>query len=165
LLVLLRLLHIVSAVGWIALSASLTLYIVPSAVAASESGYRYLKGLFTRTAYTRAIAPVAGIATLAGILLYLVGGASSHFSQTGNIVLGIGALAGLIAAVHGGAVVGRATKTLEQALAKLPEGGGDIAAATMAELNGLATTLLGHARISLVLMVIALVCMGSARYL
>ena len=60
LLVLLRLLHIVSAVGWIALSASLTLYVVPSAVAASESGYRYLKGLFTRTAYTRAIAPVAG---------------------------------------------------------------------------------------------------------
>jgi hypothetical protein len=165
LLVLLRLLHIVSAVGWIALSATLVLYVIPSAVASSETGYRYLKGLFTRTAYTKAIAPVAGIATLAGILLYVVGGASSHFSQTGNIVLGIGAVAGLIASVHGGAVVGRATKTLEKALANLPEGGGGIAAATMTELNGLTTTLLGHARISLILMVVALVCMGSARYL
>jgi len=165
LLVLLRLLHIVSAVGWIALSASLTLYVVPSAVAASESGYRYLKGLFTRTAYTRAVAPVAGIATLAGILLYLVGGASSHFSQTGNIVLGIGALAGLAASIHGGAVVGRTTKVLEKALAGLPDSGGAIAVATLTELNGLAVKLLGEARISLILMIVALVCMGSARYL
>src|SRR5690242_8357492 len=98
LLALLRLLHIVSAVGWIALSASLVLFILPSAVAASETGFRYLKGLFTRTSYARAIAPVAGTATLAGLLLYAVGG--GRFGPVGSIVLGVGAVAGLAAAVH-----------------------------------------------------------------
>jgi hypothetical protein len=165
LLVLLRLLHIVAAVSWIALSGSLVLFILPSAVAASETGFRYLKGLFTRSAYARAISPIAGTTTLAGILLYLVGNAPSHFSQTGNIVLGIGAAAGLIATVHGGAIVGRSTTTFVKALASLPEGGGAIAAATLTDLNSQATKLLGEARISLIFMIVALVCMGSARYL
>jgi len=164
-LVLLRLLHIVSAVSWLALGGMLTFYIAPAAVAAGENGYRFLKTLFTRTAYTRAIPMVAGTTTLAGLLLYAVGNAPSHFSQTGNIVLGIGAAAGFIATVHGGAVTDRATKALSKVLANLPDGTQPIATATTTELNGLATTLLGHARLSMILMLIALVCMGSARYL
>jgi len=164
-LVLLRLLHIVSAVSWLAIGGTLTFFVAPSAVAAGESGYRYLKTLFTRTAFTRAIPMVAGTTTLAGILLYIVGNASSHFSQTGNMVLGIGAAAGLIATIHGGAITDRATKALSTALANLPDNAQSIAAATLTELNGLAATLLSHSRISMVLMVVALVCMGSARYL
>ena len=163
LLVLLRLLHIVAAVGWFALSGSLVMFILPSAVTASETGFRYLKGLFTRTAYARAIAPVAGTTTLAGILLYLVGG--GRFGPTGSIVLGIGALAGLAATIHGGAIVGRSTTAFVKSLASLPEDGGAIAAATLTDLNSQATKLLGEARISFALMIVALVCMGSARYL
>jgi hypothetical protein len=163
LLAVLRLLHIVSAVGWIALSASLVMFILPSAVAASETGFRYLKGLFTRTAYARAIAPFAGTTTLAGILLYLVGG--GRFGPLGSAVLGIGALAGLAATIHGGAIVGRSTTAFVKSLASLPEDGGAIAAATLTDLNTQATKLLGEARISLALMIVALVCMGSARYI
>ncbi|MBI1276661.1 MAG: hypothetical protein GC179_00900 [Anaerolineaceae bacterium] len=165
LLVLLRLLHIVSAVSWVALGGTLTLYIAPAAVKAGEEGYRYLKTLFTRTAYTRLVPMVAGTTTLAGILLYLVGNAPSHFSQTGNMVLGIGAAAGFIATVHGGAVTDRATKALVKALTVLPDDNQPIPSATVTELNTLAAALLGHARISMILMMVALVCMGSARYL
>ena len=164
-LVLLRLLHILGAVSWLALGGIMTLYVAPATVAAGETGYHYLKQLFTRTAFTKAIAPAAGITTLAGILLYIVGNASSHFTQTGNMVLGIGAVAGLIAAVHGGAVVGRAITAFNKVLATLPDGTQSIPSATLTELNGMATSLLGHARISLALMIVALVCMGSARYL
>ena len=164
-LVLLRLLHIVSAVSWLALGATMTLYVAPAAVTAGENGYRYLKTLFTRTAFTKAIPAVAGITTLAGILLYIVGNSSSHFSQTGNMVLGIGAVAGLIATIHGGALTGRATTALNKVLETVPDSNQSIPAATLTQLNSLATTLLGHARISLVLMVIALIGMGSARYL
>jgi len=164
-LVVLRLLHIVSAVAWIALGATMTLYVAPAAVSAGETGYRYLKTLFTHTAFTRLIPAVAGLTTLAGILLYIVSDASSHFSQTGNIVLGIGAAAGLIATIHGGALTGRATTALNKVLETVPDGSQSIPSATLTQLNSLATTLLSHARISLVLMIVALVCMGSARYL
>ena len=156
-LVLLRLLHILSAFVWVGLGVALTFYVAPAAVAAGDSGFRFLKSLFLNTAFARIIPITSGLTTLAGILLYLVGNAASHFSQTGNMVLGIGAAAGLIATIHGGALTGRATTALGAALAK--DG------TPLAQLNDLAAKLLSHARISLVLMIIALVCMGSARYL
>ncbi len=163
LLVVLRLLHIVSAVSWLALGGTLTFFVAPAAAAAGESGYRYLKTLFTRTAFTRLIPVAAGTTTLAGILLYIVGG--GRFGPIGSAVLGVGAAAGFIATVHGGAVTDRATKALAKALAALPDGNLSIPTATLTELNNLATTLLGHSRISMALMIVALVCMGSARYL
>ncbi|MEZ4668984.1 MAG: hypothetical protein R3E39_13845 [Anaerolineae bacterium] len=156
-LVVLRLIHIVSAFAWFGLGVTLTLYVVPAAVSAGDTGFRYLKSLFLNTAFAKVIPIVSGVTTLAGILLYLVGNSASHFSQTGNMVLGIGAAAGLIATIHGGAVTGRATRALGMALAK--DG------TPLAELNDLTAKLSTHARLSLVLMVIALVCMGSARYL
>lgn len=156
-LVLLRLIHIVSAFVWVGLGATLTLYIAPAAVAAGETGFRYLKSLLTQTAFARIIPMVSGLTTLAGILLYLFGNSASHFSQAGNMVLGIGALAGLIATIYDGAMTGRATNALGAALTK--DG------TPLAQLNDLAAKLLSHARISLVLMIIALVGMGSARYL
>lgn len=163
LLVVLRLLHIVSAVSWLALGGTLTFFVAPAAAAAGESGYKYLKTLFTRTAFTRLVPVAAGTTTLAGILLYIVGG--GRFGPIGSAVLGIGALAGFIATIHGGAVTDRSTKALAKALTALPDGSQSIPAATLTELNNLATTLLGHARISMILMIVALVCMGSARYL
>jgi len=163
LLVVLRLLHIVAAFSWVALGGTLTFFVAPAAVAAGENGYRYLKSLFTRTRYTRLIPMVAGTTTLAGILLYLVGG--GRFGPVGSAVLGIGALSGLIATIHGGAVTDRSTKALGKVLANVPDGTQTIPAATLTELNTLATKLLGDARISFIFMAVALICMGSARYL
>lgn len=165
-LVILRLLHIVTAFAWVGLGAALTFYIAPAALAAGESGPRFLKALFTRTSFSSIFAMVAGLTTLAGILLYVHGNAIRVFSQTGNIVLGIGAAAGLVATIHGGAVVGRSTRALGEALNQhVPEGSQSIPASAMTTLNDLAAKLLSHARISMALMIVALVCMGGARYL
>ena len=158
----LRLLHIVGAFAWVGLSATVSFYVAPAAVAAGESGFRFMKSLFAQPVFAMSFAIVSGITTLAGILLYLVGNASSHFTQTGNMVLGIGAVAGLAASVHGGAVLGRTTKTIAETLAKL---GTTLSAADMTQLNDLTIKMVTQSRHSLILMVIALVCMGSARYL
>lgn len=165
LLVLLRLLHIVTAFAWVGLGAALTFYIAPAALAAGESGPRFLKTLFTRTSFARIFAMVAGLTTLAGILLYLVADSASRFTSIGNMVLGIGAVAGLAATIHGGAVVGRSTRALGEALNQHVSEGQPIPASAMSTITDLATKLLSHARVSLALMIIALVCMGSARYL
>jgi hypothetical protein len=166
LLVLLRLLHIVSAFAWVGLGAATTFFIVPAALSAGESGLRYLRAIFTRTPYGPIFGIVGGLTVLAGILLYLVGNAASHFSNTGNIVLGIGAVAGLLASVHGGATTGRSSRTLAQALEQHKlDNGGTIPAGAMPVLQQQVASLLSHSRVSMVLMVIALLGMGSARYL
>ena len=106
LLVLLRLLHIIAAFVWIALGLTQVLFVGPAVGKSGESGLRFLKALLTKTAFPMAFPIAAGLTVLAGILLYFVSNSASHFSTTGNIVLGIGAASGLLAAGHGGAVVG-----------------------------------------------------------
>ncbi len=166
LLVLLRLLHIVSAFVWVGLGAALVFYIAPVALSVGESGLRFLKALLTRTSFGSAFGAAAGLTTLAGILLYVVGDSASHFSRTGNMVLGIGAAAGLLATIHGGAMTGRATKALGEALEQhVSEGAQSIPADALSILRERSEKLMTHSRVSFVLMVIALIGMGSARYL
>lgn len=165
-LVLLRLLHIIFAFTWVGLGISLTFFVAPAAAAAGESGLRFMKSLLTRTSYPMAIAAASGLTTLAGILLYLIGNASTHFTQTGNMVLGIGAAAGLLATIHGGAITGRATGALAESLAKnVPDDNKPIPATALNELRDLGMKLGSHTRLSMILMIIALIGMGSARYL
>jgi hypothetical protein len=164
--VLLRLLHILSAFAWIGIGAVTTLYIAPAALKSGESGLRFLKVLFTRTNIGGIVGAVAGLTTLAGILLYLVSNSASYFSQLGNIVLGIGAAAGILATIHGGAVTSRATRALTDGLNEhVPDGEQSITASGLSVLRERAESLLSHSRVSLVLMIIALIGMGSARYL
>jgi hypothetical protein len=81
-------------------------------------------------------------------------------------VLSIGAVSGILAGIHGGAVTGRATKALGEALQQhVPDGGQAIAANALPVLREHAEKLLSHSRVSLVLLIIALVGMGGARYL
>lgn len=164
-LVLLRLIHIVSGVAWVGLGAVTVFYIAPAAATAGESGLRFLKTLLTQSAYARAFPMFAGLTMLAGLLLYALG-AHTHFTQLGNMVLGIGALAGIAAGIHGGATTGRATTALGEALVQhVPDGAQSIPASAVATLNDLSAKLQSHSRVSLVLMIIALLGMGSARYL
>ncbi len=164
-LIVLRLLHIVSAFAWVGIGAAATFYILPAAINSNESGLRFLKALFSTTNFGSIIAMVSGLTTLAGLLLYAVGNAPSHFTSTGNIVLGIGALAGLLATIHGGAVVGRTSKAVEAAIDENVVVGQSISNEVVNKLMPMLTEFQSHARLSMVLMIIALVCMGSARYL
>lgn len=165
-LVVLRLIHIASAFAWFGIGATLALFVVPAAASSGESGLRFLKNLLSHTAVSRAFPIAAGLTIVAGLLLYAVSGAPSHFSSTGNIVLGIGAVAGLAAGAHGGAVTGRVMGELRKALEQaVPEGGQTIAADAVSTLRAQAEKLTTDARISLVITVVALIAMGSARYL
>lgn len=165
LLVVLRLLHIIAAVVWLGLGLATTFYLAPTAIKAGASGMRYLKALFANTNYGSIFAAAAGTTVLMGILMYLFGNSMSHFTTTGNIVLGIGALSGLAAMIHGGAVTGRSTTALSNSLKEIPDGDAPISADSLQVLQANATNLLSHSRVSLILMVVALIGMGSARYL
>jgi len=121
--------------------------------------------LLIRTPFPTVIAATSGLTTLFGILLYVISNSANYFSTTGNIVLGIGAVAGLAATIHGGAVVGRATGKFGAALTQHVPDSGSIAVDSLATLRTLAMDMGSHARVSLILMIVALIGMGSARYL
>lgn len=163
-LVLLRLIHILGAFVWVGVSFTQVVLISPALAQSGESGLRFAKAMNAQP-LARPLFPVAGTVTvLAGILLYLVGNSASHFSQTGNMVLGIGAAAGLLAAGHGGAVTGRLAGQLGRLVNQYvtdqgmnPEG--------LPAIRETATKLALHTRISFVIMLVALIFMASARYL
>jgi hypothetical protein len=98
------------------------------------------------------------------VLLYLTG-SINHFTTTGNIVLGIGAVAGLGAFGHGSMALGpRTGKLTVQLSTALPDGG----AVDATQLSALGADLAAYqrqARVSVALSVVALVGMGLARYL
>ena len=164
-LVLLRLLHIVTAFIWVGLGITVTFYLIPAALKSGESGLRFFKSLLAHTNFGMIFSVVAGLTTLAGILLYAHGNALRVFSQTGNIVLGIGAIAGIAATIHGGAVLGRNTKALEKQVEEHVPDNAPVAADALTKINGMIVELKRHANISTGLMLVALICMGGARYL
>lgn len=161
---LLRLLHILAAVAWVGAGLVQVLMIGPATAAAGESGLRFTKVLNTVSAY-RMVFPVGGgLTVLAGILMYVLG-RPTRFSNTGEMVLGIGAVVGIAAAIHGGAIVSRGTAELVGLLDKYVPNSGAIPADGLAAIRASAAGLASHARISFVLMVVALIAMGGARYI
>jgi len=117
----LRAAHILAAALWLGAGALLTLYIMPSIRCAGAAGggviaesMRRGLGIF--------MASTAGTTILTGLLLYWIWfaarGASGTFG-TGGIMLLIGAVAGLAAAVMGGSILGRVSAELAR-LATVP---------------------------------------------
>ncbi len=165
-LITLRLAHIVAAFAWVAVGTSLTFVILPALKAADGPRSPALGGLLTHPWIARAFPIGSGLTMLAGILLYVVSRAGSHFSSTGNAVLGIGALAGILAGIHGGAFTGRALRVLRSRLAEPTQHGEQAQAFDGGQaLRDVAARATAHSRVSLLLMTVALIAMASARYL
>ncbi len=162
---LVRLIHIISAFVWFGLGTMLSFLILPATQLAGDNGLRFLKILFSKTPVVRAFSIAAGLTMLAGIILYVLG-ANNHFDQTGNIVLGIGAVAGILAGLHGGAATGRVSNMVAASLAQgVPDGDGSIPADVVTNVRRQLARLSANTRVSFALTAIALICMAGARYL
>jgi hypothetical protein len=150
----LRLLHIVAAVLWVGLGFTNVALVFPAIK--GTAGMGFLRDYFTAPIAKIVFPVVALTTTLAGILLYVTG-SGSRFTQLGNIVLGIGALAGLGAFGHGSATLSKRTNQL----AAMVAGNSTDTAA----FDSLVEEYLKHARISMIMTIVALLGMGLARYL
>jgi uncharacterized membrane protein len=163
---LLRIIHIMAVFSWAAMGLFVTFYVMPAAAHAGDNGLRFLKMLYNRTSYNMVIGIAALLTTLAGVLLYLTNDPYNKFSQTGQIVLGIGSVAGLLSFGHGLTANRKISEAYGKALAiNIPDGDQPISEAARPELAQLAKKLVVNGRIGSVLMIIALVGMGAARYL
>lgn len=156
-LVLGRLIHIFAAVVWAGSGFFSVMVLLPHLIRMGTDASKFMASLATNRGFAMIFPVSAGLTMLAGLYLYFRPGASGVFSSAGWAVLSIGALAGIAAGVHGGAVQGRVTG---EYLQKVGSG-----TASPAEVTSLGDKMLLHGRISLILIIVALVGMASARYL
>ena len=149
-----RMLHILFAAAWIGAAAFLTLYLLPVARQLGSEAGATMTAL-TRRGFHRFMASSAGLTVLSGLWLYWIltaGFARAAMAATPGMVFGLGGLVGLVAAVVGGAVIGRGLSRIETLKAALP--------GTQAQIEALQSRVAGASRFALVLLLIALVAMA-----
>jgi len=111
----LRTLHILFAASWFGAAAVLTLYLLPVLRQLGAAGETTLQALTGRGLH-RFMAASSGVTVLSGLWLYwtlTAGFAASAMTSTAGMVFGLGGLAGVLAAMLGGGVIGRGIKRIE----------------------------------------------------
>lgn len=162
-----RALHILVAALWLGAGTFLTIYLMP-AVRRLGLGS---DPLFTQLMQRRVglfMAATSGITVITGLWLYWVftdGLDAGVMSSDPGLALGIGGLAGLGAAVIGGAILGRTVDSMAEcvhAASGLPPGRQQ--AAHLATLARLQRRFALFSRIDVTLMVVALLLMAMSHY-
>lgn len=163
-----RVLHVLFAALWVGSAAFLTLYVTPAIRAIGPRGAPVMAELMRRR-MGGFIAAAAVLTVLSGLWMYWIftnGFDGTIVGHGAGLALGIGGLCGIIAAVIGGAVIGRAAEragALSQQMAQMPESGErDAVVQTVAALQRRVAT---FSRLAVVLLVAALVAMTIAHAL
>jgi uncharacterized membrane protein len=154
----LRTLHILFAASWFGAAAVLTLYVLPVLRQLGAAGETTLQGLSGRGLH-RFMAASSGITVLSGLWLYwtlTAGFSASAMSSTAGTVFGLGGLAGLLAAMLGGGVIGRSIKRIET----LSASGAD-----PAQIATLQQRIATASRLAMALLVFALLAMALGHLL
>jgi len=160
-LILVRLIHIFAGIIWVGGAILMAVVIGPAIQKMGDDGSKFMRALTGDKRFIRLFPAAAITTTLAGLLLFAMG-AQNHFTQFGFIVLIIGALAGIAAAGHGGAVLGRMAQSFMALADKVAQ---NPTPENRAELQAFGANYSRHLNISVALMVIAVLGMALPRYL
>lgn len=166
LFLLVRVAHVVLAAIWVGAIAFTTLYLMPALEDSGPAAGPVMNALQRRRIHAF-MSSISGVTVLTGFYLYyrFTGGFDPALSgSTGAMVFGLGGIAGTVALIIDGAIVGRSAT-------KLGELGARLASAPDAERGALASQaaaarqrIAKWSRIVLVLVIIAVVCMAIGHY-
>ena len=167
LMIALRLLHIVGGVFWVGAVMTLAWFVGPSTGVLGEATGKFFQEIMLRRKLSVWIASAMGLTVLSGLTMYgkysMV--ANSHFasSRTG-IVLGIGGLFAIVAAVIGGAAAGKTAKGIAEISRQIQAAGGPPTAEQKAQMTAMQMRQGKASRIAASLLLVTLVAMAIARY-
>lgn len=164
---LLRLTHIFFGMIWLGLGISGAVIIHPVAKSLGQKGDELMRRYYGYSIVNRLFPVAAIVTTVAGLIMWparVDGSDFIAFSDTGDIVMLIGAVFGLLAFGHGASATGRFSNAYGK-LARTIEESDSPSKEQLSELEILQAKVFTHGNVSLALTVIATVAMASARYL
>jgi uncharacterized membrane protein len=162
-LLLMRVIHILGGVAWAGGSFVTAGFVEPTAKALGPEGGRFMQHVTGPGRLSMYLSISAVLNTLSGIYLYSVrsGGFRAEWMTTGEgLTLTIGALAGLVAAVYGGAVTSRTAVKLGKLGQQLAAAGGPPKPEQLAAMGDLQNKLAQSGRIGSLLLLIAVIGMS-----
>jgi hypothetical protein len=167
LVIVLRLIHIITAVLWVGGISLLAMFILPSIEMAGPIGGQFMQVVVQRTKLPKYLPSIGGLTVLSGFALFWrdmsVSGGSFAQSASG-MTFSIGGLAGLIGLIVGSTMSTKSAKALGVLGATIAQSGGPPSAEQAAQIGALRARMKSGTNISLVLLLIATAAMAVARY-
>ncbi len=167
-MVILRILHIGAGILWVGFAVFMLYFGSPAARSMQDRGLRYTHALLSVTPFSTVMSTVALVTVIAGFLLYLrVSGTfnSAWLTSPGGIVLTIGSVAGLLAAGHGFTGIRGALLNQKAIVNAVIAQSGPPTPEQAAQLQAAGQRMGRNSQIGVILMIIAVLGMASARYL
>ena len=168
LFLLLRPLHVLLAALWIGSAFFTSCLLMPAVNDVGPAGGQVMVAL-NRKGLVTFFAVIGGLTVVTGVYLYwrFTGGFDPEVSRShAGLAFGVGGIAGLVALIIGGAVVGRSSKQVVDIMgqvARMPDGAEKTARLQTA--GALRQKMSSAGRIVVALQVIALVLMAVAHYI
>ncbi|MCL4527812.1 MAG: hypothetical protein M1282_00170 [Chloroflexi bacterium] len=163
LVIVLRLIHILSGVFWVGGSLIITFFISPTVAATAEAGQKFMAHLVTRAKVTLRITAAAILTVLAGGWLYWLdsGGLTSGWTTSATgWGFGIGGVLAIVGLIFG-VLVGKNVSLLGGMASKIQ---GKPTPEQMSQIQAAQKQLKFVAPVSTTALILALVCMATARY-
>jgi hypothetical protein len=165
--IILRLVHIAAGIFWVGAAFVFFLFIQPSAREVGPEGQKFIGHLTTRKKLPGIILLSAGITVLAGILLYVEvsDGFDADWITSGpGIGFTIGGVAAIVTVILGLLVTKPSADRIGALGQEIAASGGPPTPEQAAEMQQLQARMLLIGRVSMVLLIIAVVTMATARY-
>lgn len=163
----LRLIHIIFGAFWVGGVLTVAFFIMPAQKAIGQPGMLFVRQLMMGQKFRLYMIGAAVLTILSGLTMYIryaMGGGG--WSQTNNAkVLGVGAVAAIIAAGIGTGYVGKIGKKMVEISTAIQASGGPPTDAQKSEMEGLQGKIQSAYRIVAILLLLTVAAMASARYL
>lgn len=163
--IILRIIHIFSGVFWVGAAWMAAFFLVPTAIALGPDAGKFMSYLTNVRRYPIVSSIAAILTVLAGITLYWKDFGGINISTPAALTFTIGGLAGIIALIIGGAVLGPTATRIGRLGAEIQGAGKPPTPDQVAEMQKLQKRMQQSALAVAIILGIALLCMASARYL
>lgn len=164
---LLRLVHVVGGAIWLGNVTLIAWFLLPTVALEGADGGRLMQRMVTERRLSTWLNVVGGLTILSGLTLYMRAtlGTDGAFARSrAGMVLGVGAVAALLAAGVGGAMSGGSARKVGVLRRRIAAEGRAPTAEEGAELGRLAQRGVRGARITAILLTISAAAMALARY-
>lgn len=168
LMVVLRLIHIIGGVFWVGTVFFITWFLNPAVRSTGQPGLIVMQEVMMRRKMSVYLMTAMGLTVLSGLTMYARMSMITHgtwASTTNARVLGLGALCAIIGGAIGGSISKKTGLRMAAIGQAIQQQGGPPTDAQKAEIGALQDKMQSAMRIVALLLVVAVACMASARYL